>query len=86
MIEFKLSKKSLLRFMKLSTLTLAVGMLALSVQAKPIQLTMQHMEQPPSRVEAMQIVVDKFNEKYPDTFFCRFSYHFFQKNLFTEYV
>ena len=51
--------------MKLLTVTMAVGMLALSVQAKPIQLTMQHMEQPPSRVEAMQVVVDKFNEKYP---------------------
>ena len=52
--------------MKLLTVTMAVGMLALSVQAKPIQLTMQHMEQPPSRVEAMQVVVDKFNEKYPE--------------------
>ena len=65
MINLKLSKKSLFRLMKLLTVTMAVGMLALSVQAKPIQLTMQHMEQPPSRVEAMQVVVDKFNEKYP---------------------
>ena len=65
MINFKLSKKSLFRLIKLLTVTMAVGMLALSVQAKPIQLTMQHMEQPPSRVEAMQVVVDKFNEKYP---------------------
>ena len=40
-------------------------MVVFSIQAKPIQLTMQHMEQPPSRVEAMQVVVDKFNEKYP---------------------
>ena len=65
MINFKLSKKSLFRLMKLLTVTMAVGMMALSVQAKTIQLTMQHMEQPPSRVEAMQVVVDKFNEKYP---------------------
>ncbi len=65
MINLKLSKKSLFRLMKLLTVTMAVGMLALSVQAKPIQLTRQHMEQPPSRVEAMQVVVDKFNEKYP---------------------
>ena len=51
--------------MRLFTLTFAAGMVAFSIQAKTIQLTMQHMEQPPSRVEAMQVVVDKFNEKYP---------------------
>jgi hypothetical protein len=62
MIEFKISKESFFRLMKQLTVTTAVGMLALSVQAKTIQLTMQHMEQPPSRVEAMQVVVDKFNE------------------------
>ena len=43
----------------------AALMISLKLQAKPIKLTMQHMEQPPSRVEAMQVVVDKFNKKYP---------------------
>ena len=51
--------------MRLFTLTFAAGMVAFSIQAKTIQLTMQHMEQPPSRVEAMQVVVDKFIEIYP---------------------
>ena len=51
--------------MRLFTLTFAAGMVAFSIHAKTIQLTMQHMEQPPSRVEAMQVVVDKFNAKYP---------------------
>ena len=51
--------------MRLFTLTFAAGIVAFSIQAMTIQLTMQHMEQPPSRVEAMQVVVDKFNKKYP---------------------
>ena len=53
------------RLMKLFSLTLATVLLGTNVHAKTIQLTMQHMEQPPSRVEAMQVVVDKFNAKYP---------------------
>ena len=53
------------RLMKLFSLTFAAGLLGINLQAKTIQLTMQHMEQPPSRVEAMQVVVDKFNAKYP---------------------
>ena len=65
MIDSKSFTKSFLRSMRLFTLTFAAGMVAFSIQAKTIQLTMQHMEQPPSRVEAMQVVVDKFNEKYP---------------------
>ena len=65
MIDSKSFTKSFLRLMRLFTLTFAAGMVAFSIQAKTIQLTMQHMEQPPSRVEAMQVVVDKFNEKYP---------------------
>ena len=51
------------KFGVLTTTALALGTI---VQAAPIELTMQHMEQPPSRVEAMQVVVDKFNEKYPE--------------------
>ena len=51
------------KFGVLTTSALALGTIA---QAAPIELTMQHMEQPPSRVEAMQVVVDKFNEKYPE--------------------
>ena len=46
------------RLMKLFSLTFAAGLLGINLQAKTIQLTMQHMEQPPSRVEAMQVVVD----------------------------
>ena len=65
MIDSKSFTKSFFRSMRLFTLTFAAGMVAFSIQAKTIQLTMQHMEQPPSRVEAMQVVVDKFNEKYP---------------------
>ena len=65
MIDSKSFTKSFLHSMRLFTLTFAAGMVAFSIQAKTIQLTMQHMEQPPSRVEAMQVVVDKFNEKYP---------------------
>ena len=53
------------RLMKLFSLTFVAGLLGINSQAKTIQLTMQHMEQPPSRVEAMQVVVDKFNAKYP---------------------
>jgi multiple sugar transport system substrate-binding protein len=53
------------RLMKIFSMTFAAGLLGINVQAKTIQLTMQHMEQPPSRVEAMQVVVDKFNAKYP---------------------
>ena len=45
------------RLMKIFSLTLAAVLLGINVQAKTIQLTMQHMEQPPSRVEAMQVVV-----------------------------
>ena len=54
---------SLRKFGVLTTSVLALGTIA---QAAPIELTMQHMEQPPSRVEAMQVVVDKFNVKYPE--------------------
>ena len=42
------------KFGVLTTSALALGTIA---QAAPIELTMQHMEQPPSRVEAMQVVV-----------------------------
>ena len=52
-----------LRLMKLFSLTFAACLLGINLQAKTIQLTMQHMEQPPSRVEAMQVVVDKFKAK-----------------------
>ncbi len=55
----------LFRVMKLFSLTLAAVLLGINVQAKTIQLTMQHMEQPPSRVEAMQVVVDKFIHVFP---------------------
>ena len=65
MIDFKSFTKSFFHVMRLFILSFAAVMVAFSIQAKPIQLTMQHMEQPPSRVEAMQVVVDKFNEKYP---------------------
>ena len=53
------------RLMKLCSLSFAAGLLGINVQAKTIQLTMQHMEQPSSRVEDMQVVVDKFNAKSP---------------------
>jgi multiple sugar transport system substrate-binding protein len=55
--------RSLCGFAILTTSVLALGTFA---KAAPIELTMQHMEQPPSRVEAMQVVIDKFNEKYPE--------------------
>ena len=45
--------------------TLMLCLIAVSVHGKTIRLTLQHMEQPPTRVEAMQVVIDKFNEKYP---------------------
>ena len=45
--------------------TLMLCLIAVSAHGKTIRLTLQHMEQPPTRVEAMQVVIDKFNEKYP---------------------
>jgi multiple sugar transport system substrate-binding protein len=51
--------------MKVFSMIFASIMLTINAEAKTIQLTLQHMEQPPSRVEAMQVVVDKFNAKYP---------------------
>ena len=59
----KVRSTSFQKFVVLTTSVLAFGTIA---HAAPIELTMQHMEQPPSRVEAMQVVVDKFNEKYPE--------------------
>ena len=53
-------------FRKFGVVTASALALGTIAQAAPIELTMQHMEQPPSRVEAMQVVVDKFNEKYPE--------------------
>ena len=58
-------KQGIMRMIKILSVSCAGIGLAISAQAKTIQLTMQHMEQPPSRVEAMQVVVDKFNAKYP---------------------
>ena len=55
----KVRSTSFQKFIVLTTSVLAFGTIA---HAAPIELTMQHMEQPPSRVEAMQVVVDKFNE------------------------
>ena len=57
--------KHLEKWMKVFSMIFASIMLTINAEAKTIQLTMQHMEQPPSRVEAMQVVVDKFNAKYP---------------------
>ncbi len=53
-------------FRKFGVVTASVLTLGTIAQAAPLELTMQHMEQPPSRVEAMQVVVDKFNEKFPE--------------------
>ena len=36
--------------------TLMLCLIAVSVHGKTIRLTLQHMEQPPTRVEAMQVL------------------------------
>ncbi len=44
---------------------LAVGMLPALAQ-EPVQITIWHMEQPPHRVERIQLLIDEFNAANPD--------------------
>jgi len=44
---------------------LAVGMLPALAQ-EPVQITLWHMEQPPHRVERIQLLIDEFNAANPD--------------------